>query len=69
MWSVGNENHSPGTIEQIEGLKKYTSFVRSMDPTRPVISGMERGKDGVPEEKVDAIIKTCDEMDLIALNY
>lgn len=69
IWSVGNENHSPGTVEQIEGLKRYTSFVRSLDPTRPVISGMERGKDGVPSEKVEAIIETCKEMDLIALNY
>ena len=69
MWSVGNENHSPGDVRQKLGLKKYTSLVRTLDPTRPVISGMERGKDGVPSEKVNAIIETCKEMDLIALNY
>lgn len=69
IWSVGNENHSPGTIEQKVGLKKYTNFVRSIDNTRPVISGMERGRDGVPSQKVQDIIETCEYMDLIALNY
>lgn len=69
MWSVGNENHSPGDVRQNAGLKKYASFVRTLDPTRPVISGMERGKDGVPSEKVDAIIETTNYMDLIAMNY
>ncbi|MCL7754604.1 glycoside hydrolase family 2 TIM barrel-domain containing protein [Polaribacter sp. Z022] len=69
IWSVGNENHSPGTVEQIEGLRRYTAFVRSLDPTRPVVSGMERGKDGDPSEKIKAIIKTTNEMDLIAMNY
>ncbi|MGY6650242.1 glycoside hydrolase family 2 TIM barrel-domain containing protein [Wenyingzhuangia sp. IMCC45574] len=69
IWSVGNENHSPGTIEQKVGLKKYTNFVRSIDATRPVISGMERGRDEVPADKVRKIIETCEYMDLIALNY
>ena len=69
IWSVGNENHSPGDPRQKAGLRTYASFVRSIDPTRPVISGMERGRDGVPKEKVAAIIDTCEEMDLIALNY
>ncbi|WP_298365835.1 glycoside hydrolase family 2 TIM barrel-domain containing protein [uncultured Lutibacter sp.] len=69
IWSVGNENHSPGSIQQNVGLKKYTSFVRSLDPTRPVISGMERGKDDNPHEKVSDIIESCLYMDLIALNY
>ncbi|NIJ44820.1 beta-galactosidase [Wenyingzhuangia heitensis] len=69
IWSVGNENHAPESIEQKVGLKKYTSFVRSIDDTRPVISGMERGRDGVPAQKVKQIIETCEYMDLIALNY
>ncbi|WP_111708849.1 glycoside hydrolase family 2 TIM barrel-domain containing protein [Lutibacter citreus] len=69
IWSVGNENHSPGTVQQIVGLKKYTSFVRSLDPTRPVISGMERGKDANPNEKVSNIIESCSYMDLVAMNY
>ncbi|UZO82217.1 DUF4982 domain-containing protein [Aquimarina sp. ERC-38] len=69
MWSVGNENHSPDDARQSFGLKKYTNFVRTLDPTRPVISGMERGKDKNPAEKVDDIIKTTKYMDLVALNY
>ncbi len=69
IWSVGNENHSPGSIEQKVGLKKYTNFIRAIDDTRPIISGMERGKDGVPAQKVQDIIETCEFMDLIALNY
>ncbi len=69
IWSVGNENHSPGTREQNHGLRKYASFVRSMDPTRPVISGMERGRDKGVDQKVDDIIESCEYMDLIALNY
>jgi len=69
IWSVGNENHSPGTNEQNHGLKKYTSFVRTMDPSRPVISGMERGRDCTVDQKVDDIIESCQFMDLIALNY
>ncbi|SDX24282.1 beta-galactosidase [Lutibacter oricola] len=69
IWSVGNENHSPGSVQQNVGLKKYTSFVRSLDPTRPVISGMERGKDGDPIKKVSDIIESCSYMDLIAMNY
>lgn len=69
IWSVGNENHSPGDVQQNIGLKKYTSFVRSLDPTRPVISGMERGKDKDVDEKVAEIIQSCSYMDLIALNY
>ena len=69
IWSVGNENHSPGTVQQNVGLKKYTSFVRSLDPTRPVISGMERGKDGDPIKKVSDIIESSSYMDLIAMNY
>ncbi len=69
MWSVGNENHPPEAEEQSQGLRMYTSFVRSLDETRPVISGMERGLDSDVNDKIDAIIKTCSEMDLIALNY
>ena len=69
IWSVGNENHSPEDPEQIYGLRKYTSYVRSLDSSRPVISGMERGRDSNPNDKVEAIIKACSEMDLIALNY
>ncbi|UMB61720.1 glycoside hydrolase family 2 protein [Lutibacter sp. A80] len=69
IWSVGNENHSPGDNRQNYGLKKYASFVRTLDPTRPVISGMERGKDGDPVKKVNDIIESCSYMDLIALNY
>ncbi|WP_139314792.1 glycoside hydrolase family 2 TIM barrel-domain containing protein [Saccharicrinis aurantiacus] len=69
IWSVGNENHSPGTLGQKNGLRNYASFVRSMDPTRPVISGMERGKDLPVVQKVSDIIETCTYMDLIALNY
>ncbi len=69
MWSVGNENYPPEAEEQVQGLRKYTSFVRNLDATRPVISGMERGLDGKVNNKIDAIINTCNEMDLIALNY
>lgn len=69
MWSVGNENHSPGTDDENHGMKNYGAFVRSMDPTRPVISGMERGKDKPVAEKVNDIIETCRFMDVIALNY
>ncbi len=69
FWSVGNENFSPGTGEQKNGLRRYASFVRDLDPTRPVISGMERGKDMPVQDKVNAIIETCKYMDVIALNY
>lgn len=70
MWSVGNENHPSGSTSQNDGLRRYASFVRSLDPTRPVISGMERGKDVKNvEQKVDDIIESCKYMDLIALNY
>jgi beta-galactosidase len=69
IWSVGNENHPAGSGKQNDGLKRYGDFVRSMDPTRPVISGMERGKDMDPGQKVDDILSSCAHMDLIALNY
>ena len=69
IWSVGNENHPPSSPEQIEGLRKHTAFVRKLDDTRPVISGLERSKDDIPEKKVQDIIETCKEMDLIAMNY
>ncbi len=69
IWSVGNENHSPGSGSQNNGLRNYASFVRSIDPTRPIISGMERSKDGPVDKKVNDIIETCKYMDLIALNY
>lgn len=69
FWSVGNENHSPGFNTQNHGLKMYGSFVRDMDPTRPVISGMERGKDEAVARKVDGIIESCEFMDVIAMNY
>lgn len=70
IWSVGNENHPPESEEQAQGLREYTSFVRGLDNTRPVISGMERGLDTKDiDAKVEAIINTCKEMDLIALNY
>ncbi|MGY5351434.1 glycoside hydrolase family 2 TIM barrel-domain containing protein [Wenyingzhuangia sp. IMCC45533] len=69
IWSVGNENHSPGSVNQNVGLKKYTSFVRSIDSTRPVVSGMERGKDMPYRQKIKNILDSCQFMDLIALNY
>ncbi|VGO20446.1 glycoside hydrolase family 2 TIM barrel-domain containing protein [Pontiella sulfatireligans] len=69
IWSVGNENHPAGSDKQNEGLERYCNFVRSMDPTRPVISGMERGKDMKPEWKVNDILKSCAHMDLIGMNY
>lgn len=69
IWSVGNENNSPGSDEENLGMKTYGAFVRSQDPTRPVISGMERGKDMPVAQKVNDIIETCEFMDLIALNY
>lgn len=69
IWSVGNENHRPGTDKQSEGLERYCTFVRSLDSTRPVVSGMERGLDKAPAEKVDDILHSCAHMDLIALNY
>ncbi|PKQ61732.1 glycoside hydrolase family 2 [Labilibaculum filiforme] len=69
IWSVGNENHAPGSAEENHGMKKYGAFVRSIDPTRPVISGMERGRDKAVADKVNDIIETCEYMDLIALNY
>ncbi len=69
IWSVGNENHPSGSAEQNQGLREYCSFVRSVDPTRPVVSGMERGLDKPADEKAADIIKSCSYMDLIALNY
>ena len=69
IWSVGNENNPPGDNAENNGMRILGAFVRSMDPTRPVISGMERGKDKPVAEKVADIIETCNYMDLIALNY
>jgi beta-galactosidase len=69
IWSVGNENYHAGAKEQQEGLKRYCSFVRSIDPTRPVVSGMERGNDIPADKRVKDILKACSYMDLIALNY
>ncbi len=69
IWSIGNENHPSGDPRQNAGLKRYCSFVRSIDPTRPVISGMERGPDLPVSQKIDNIIRSCSFMDLIALNY
>jgi len=52
------------------GLRKYASFIRSLDSTRPVISGMERGRDkNPPDKKVEGIIESCEYMDLMAWNY
>ncbi|MGA9637047.1 glycoside hydrolase family 2 TIM barrel-domain containing protein [Flavobacterium sp.] len=69
IWSVGNENHPPGSEDENQGMKTYGAFVRTLDPTRPVISGMERGKDLPVNQKIDDIMQTCTYMDLIALNY
>lgn len=69
IWSVGNENNPPGEEEENRRTKLYRDFVRSIDTTRPVVSGMERGKDKLPSEKVDDILETCEFMDLIAMNY
>ncbi|MFY0601252.1 MAG: DUF4982 domain-containing protein [Cyclobacteriaceae bacterium] len=69
IWSVGNENYRPGDPRQNQGLLEYGSFVRSMDPTRPVISGMERGADMKPSDKVADILESTEYMDLIGMNY
>lgn len=70
IWSVGNENHHPGSKRQNLGLKRYCNFVRSTDPSRPVISGMERWKDlPTVEEKVDNIVESTQFMDFVAMNY
>lgn len=69
IWSVGNENHAPGSTEQTESLQRYCNFVRSIDPTRPVISGMQRGMDQLPADKVDNVLRSCEHMDLIGMNY
>lgn len=69
IWSVGNENHAPGSPEQAHGLRKYISFVHEMDESRPVISGMERGFDKPVMEQVRGIITTCRYMDVIGVNY
>ncbi|MDF7823887.1 glycoside hydrolase family 2 TIM barrel-domain containing protein [Pontiellaceae bacterium B12227] len=69
IWSVGNENYPAGSEKQSEGLERYCNFVRSIDPTRPVVSGMERGKDKDPSEKVDDILRSTQHMDLIGMNY
>ena len=69
IWSVGNENYPAGDPRQTEGLERYCNYVRSIDPTRPVVSGMERGKDKDPVEKVDDILRSTQHMDLIGMNY
>ncbi|QBG47006.1 glycoside hydrolase family 2 protein [Verrucomicrobia bacterium S94] len=69
IWSVGNENYPAGSEKQNEGLAEYCNFVRSIDPTRPVVSGMERGLDKDPSEKVDDILESTQYMDLIGMNY
>lgn len=69
IWSVGNENHPPGSVRQTESLKMYCSLVRSIDATRPVVSGMQRGQDIDPDAKVDGILESTQHMDIIAMNY
>ncbi|WOO40615.1 sugar-binding domain-containing protein [Rubellicoccus peritrichatus] len=69
IWSVGNENYPAGSQKQTEGLELYCDFVRSIDPTRPVVSGMERGLDMDPTQKVDDILESTQHMDLIGMNY
>ncbi|OXU14552.1 glycoside hydrolase family 2 TIM barrel-domain containing protein [Sedimentisphaera salicampi] len=69
IWSVGNENLPAGSKEQNGYLKMLGGFVRYHDPTRPVVSGMRRGGDYNVEKKVQNILKSCEYMDLIALNY
>ncbi|MGQ1910741.1 glycoside hydrolase family 2 TIM barrel-domain containing protein [Marinifilum sp. RC60d5] len=69
IWSVGNENHNPGTEEQTEGLKNYCNYVRSIDMSRPVVSGMPRPQFGDPEKIVDGIIESSQHMDVIGMNY
>ncbi|MDZ8120544.1 glycoside hydrolase family 2 TIM barrel-domain containing protein [Pontiella agarivorans] len=69
IWSVGNENYPAGSEKQNQGLKEYCNFVRTIDPTRPVVSGMERGLDKDPSEKVDDILESTQYMDLIGMNY
>lgn len=68
IWSVGNENHHPGTPEQNAGLEAYCNYVRSIDSSRPVVSGMPR-PNGDPEKIVDGILDSCRHMDLIGMNY
>jgi beta-galactosidase len=45
FWSVGNENGGPSEPFVAEGLQRFGDFVRKLDPARPVIAALERGKD------------------------
>lgn len=69
IWSVGNENYGPEAEGYTKMIEKYCGFVRSVDPSRPVVSGMLRGRDGDPDEKVDNILRSTEHMDFIAMNY
>lgn len=76
MWSVGNEIEDQGSAPMLELLRKHCDTVRSMDK-RPVTLAMsphyqnlqgESVEDSV-EEKIQAICRIAEIVDVIGCNY
>ena len=75
MWSTGNENYRyPDTPYIRKHLKMIGEEVRRHDVTRPVMNGLERGKDlkdggGSPEDYAKRLMRGNESMDFHGVNY
>ena len=61
MWSIGNEIKDKETVEVVEVCRELTGFVKKLDTTRPVTSGVNA--------IVDATDDYLDALDVCGYNY
>ena len=77
LWSVGNEVHDQGGNAMIATLKKFSDYVKSFEPTRPVglalIAWYSRVPQSGPDDKrineVRAIGRILEHTDVLMTNY
>jgi beta-galactosidase len=75
LWSVGNEVEKQGSPEMIDILEMLVDYCRELDPSRLVTCAFEPHNwpktlfHGPIEEKVKAMKKLAEKVDILALNY
>jgi len=67
VYSVGNENDHPGSPYLDSLLPKLCGKVRELDPTRPVLAGLERGGDAAGQ--ASRVMASAASLDLVGINY
>ena len=69
IYSVGNEHGDAGDKAVQKHLATLTGFVRKKDPSRPVTSALERGKDGNLDIRTDDLLAAAKHQDVFGMNY